>query len=215
VATVVAACGGGGDGAVVTDPTDGADVATTSTAPTTTPTTTTTIVSSPPTEPPPTEPPPAATAPPTTLDLVALDQQIRADFERTWAGYNECGYEPADCDYRAVAIPGSEVDRTLRSFVQDLLVNNLRVGRDSGPASVSILGVAPVDSDTADVTACATDGLVLFDIGDPANPGDDIVLNDALNSYLGVWRMAEIRGEWRRVEILSLQRFMGKASCDA
>lgn len=211
-ALVVAACGGGGETSDGPDPT----------GPTTTPTTaavrtsappTTVATTSPPTDPPATDPP--VTEPsPTTLDPAALEDQIRADFGRTWAGYNDCGIAPDACDFRAVAVPGSEVDRTLRSFVDDLLTNNLRVGRNSGPATVEVISVAVVDSDTADVTACATDGLVLFDIADPANPDDDIVLNDAVNSYLGVWRMAEVDGQWLRVVILDLDRFAGQQTCD-
>jgi hypothetical protein len=211
VMITTAACGGGGDDSDGRDPTSApttSAVVTSTTPPTTTPETT-----APSTDPPVTDPPPTD-APPTTLDAAALEQQIRADFERTWSAYFECVYEPAACQFAAINVVGGPLDDALRQTVDELITNNLRAARDSGPIGLRIESVTVLSSTRADLQACLTDGAVLLDIQDPANPSDDIVMNDALNSYRNVYRMQLVDGRWVRSSGEQIQVFAGVPACE-
>jgi hypothetical protein len=178
------------------------DAATATAAATDPPRTTTLPTSTPPT-----------TAPPTTLDPAALEQQIRADFERTWAGYNECVYEPTSCQFASVNVPGGALDNALRQTVDELVINNLRAGRGSGPIGHRVEEVVVVSSTESDLWVCLTDGAVLFDIQDPSNPDDDIVMNDAVNSYRNLYRMHLVGGRWLRDSGEQIQVFAGVSEC--
>ena len=212
---VVAACGGGGGDSDATEapaptsaPTTGAPTTVaTSAAPTTVATTI------PATDPVVTDPV-ATEPPPTTLDPVALDAQIRADFERTWVAYYECIYSPETCRFAEVNKPGTEIDEAMRSTIEELLSENLRGLRDSGPLGYEIRSIDQRSDGLAVVTACATDGGVLVDIGDPGDPADDAIVNDAVNSYLVDWEFVEVGARWERTSVTRTALFAGSLSCN-
>jgi hypothetical protein len=214
---VLAACGGGGEGSEDTDPST-APTATVSAAPPTTLVAPPVVTDPPVTESPVTEPPgtqpPATEPPPTTLDPAALDAQIRADFERTMNLYYECVYEPETCAFDDINAEGSPIAVVLRDAVDELVKNGFRGRRDSGPLSFTVNQVTIVDSETALVDACVVDGAVLYEVGNPDDPVDDIVVNDSLTAADTTWTFVRIGERWLRYEVQQNSVRPDSLSCD-
>lgn len=190
-ALVVSACGGGGETSDVTDPTTTPTTAAvrTSAPPTTVATT------SPPTDPPATDPP-VTEPPPTTLDPAALEDQIRADFERTYRAYLECVFVPPNCAYGDVNYPGSPLDVALRRTMEEFLANGLKARRQSGPIYYEIRSIELMSSGMVRVEACMVDGGVVYEERDPATSDDDVIWNDALSSTVSSWTMRAEQSRW-------------------
>ena len=173
---------------IVVDPTTtSTELATTTTAPAET-----TIASPPPTE-----------APPTTIEPT-LEDQVKADFERARQARTACAYDPLSCDYAAVAVAGSPMDVATRDLMQFRIDNNLRAvpGRGEAKSRVESVGF---EGDSAFVTSCLFDAVIVFDVADPSNPDDDIVYNDERNSYEARWELRKQDGQWLFFDETDLQ----------
>lgn len=197
---VAPACGGDDSApATTTARASSTTAATTSTTAATTSTTTTT-----------------STVPPTstTTSMEALEAQISADFESTWLAYYECAYDPASCDFGAIAVPGSAIDEILRAEMAQRVAEGLRGVRGSGPAELSVESVEVAqDRREATVVTCQVDGSVLMDIRDPADPTDDVVVNDALSSFRTTWVMRIEDERWLRDSGNLIATYEGQDSC--
>ncbi|MFZ1489362.1 MAG: hypothetical protein WAS51_05430 [Ilumatobacteraceae bacterium] len=197
---VAPACGGDDSApATTTTPASSTTAATTSTTAATTSTTTTTSTVLPTS---------------TTTSMEDLEAQISTDFESTWLAYYECIYDPASCDFGAIAVPGSAIDEILRAEMAQRVAEGLRGVRGSGSAELTVesIDLAP-DGRVATVVTCQVDGGVLMDIRDPADPTDDVVVNDALSSYRTSWVMRMADERWLRDAVTPIATFRGQDSC--
>lgn len=164
----------------------------------------TTVAATAATDPPPTE---VATTAPTSKE-----DQVRADFETARLARAQCTFDPASCDYASIAIPGSPMDVQTRDVVAQRSEDNIRSKPGFGDARVTLESVA-FEGASAFLSICVYDTVVLFDIQDPSNPSDDIVVNDSQDSYRVRWEMREQAGRWLMFEGTSQQHLTGGDLC--
>lgn len=158
-----------------------------------------------PSTPPPTDAPTTTPQPETTTPELSKEDQVKADYTTALAARLSCTYNPDTCNYAAVAIPGSPMDVQTRQVVQQRVVDNLRGKPGFGDIKVTFESVG-FEGDAAFVTICAYDTGVLFDIQDPENPDDDIVVDDGTSSYRVRWEMQLESGRWLMFEGVQIQR---------
>jgi hypothetical protein len=139
----------------------------------------------------------AVVEPDSTLAVVALpaEDRVRLDFERARVARQDCGYFPDMCAFGAIALNDSPIDRATRQLMTFRLSNNLRAVAGKGESKDRIDGVT-LRGDSAFVTDCTYDTIVVFDVADPTNPDDDIIYNEEKNSYQTVWEMRLDGGIW-------------------
>ena len=130
-----------------------------------------------------------------TAPLPSAEDLVKADFLAAIAARRQCGIDPANCNYEAVAIPGSPMDELTRSTMSDRIKANIRAVEGRGDTQIRVESVS-LTGNLASVTACAYDTVVLFDVADPANPSDDIVFNDTVESARVKWELRELAGRW-------------------
>ena len=82
--------------------------------------------------------------------------------------------------------------------------NNLRAIKGSGAVQIRIEDVSISDS-SAFVTICAFDTVVIFDVADPTNPADDIIYNDAKESYRVRWELRLLENRWLLFDNVGLE----------
>ncbi|MCU1387341.1 MAG: hypothetical protein JWL72_679 [Ilumatobacteraceae bacterium] len=179
-----------------------------------------------PTTPPVTDPPTTvvpstlpATDPPTTVAETTTtppskEDEVRAAYLAASSARSHCTYDPSTCDYAAISIPGSPMDTKTREVVAERTRLNLRGVEGKGSVTTQIEGVG-FEGDVAFVNICVYDTAVLYDIVDPANPDDDIVYNDNVDSYRARWEMRYDGGRWLLFEGTSLERVIGENLCAA
>jgi len=189
--------------------------ATTAIAAETTASSTTTVASATTTPPSPvtttstTPPPPPTNAPTTTIDI---ESQIRADFDATIAVRLACGQDPATCDFANLAIPGSPLDLYTRDLMADRVINNQRTVVGSGSYEYSVRATS-IDGSVATVVVCIFDSVIVFDIADPANPDDDVVVNDAQDSTTSRVELRQRDGHWLWFDNETVNSTPGVNSC--
>lgn len=186
-------------------------VASTTTTTTTTEPPTTATTTPVPTDAPTTQAPPVTEAPTTTVELSAEDK-VKADFNVAVAARTACSYDPSSCDYAAIAIPGSPKDVETRQVMQMRLSHNLRAIEGNGDVKIRIEDVT-FEGESAFVTICAFDTVVIFDIADPSNPSDDIIYNDLQNSSRVRWEMRQRDGRWLFYASETLESLPGGDMC--
>jgi hypothetical protein len=125
----------------------------------------------------------------------SAEDSVTADFLAAMAARRQCGIDPANCNYEAVAIPGSRMDELTRSTMSDRIKANIRAVEGRGDTLIRVEGVSLTEN-SASVTACAYDTVVLFDVADPADPSDDIVFNDTVESARVKWELHKLAGRW-------------------
>ena len=84
------------------------------------------------------------------------------------------------------------------------LDNNLRAVEGNGDVEIRIEDVN-ISGDAAFVTICAFDTVVIFDIGDPTNSADDIIYNDAKESYRVRWELRQLDDRWLLFDNVGLE----------
>ena len=189
--------------------------ATETTAAETTASSTTTVASATTTPPSPvtttstTPPPPPTNAPTTTIDV---ESQIRADFDATIAVRLACGQDPATCDFAAFAIPGSPVDLYTRDLMTGRLTEGRRTIEGMGSYEYS-MRTTSIDGSVATVVVCIFDSVIVFDIADPANPDDDVVVNDAQDSTTSLIELRQLDGRWLWFDNETVNSTPGVNSC--
>ncbi len=140
-----------------------------------------------------------------------------AAFSAGNSAYQRCMVDPARCDTAALArtYAGSAL-ANVRHFVARLRAAHLRV-RYPGPDSYYGVVVTAIvnGAGLGSVTECGVDGGVLYQPLDPANPADDVIVNDQLLSSRDVWAIRLIGGAWRRVSYRNVATWTGVNRCPA
>ncbi len=156
-------------------------------------------VTSPPTDPTTTmttaDPPPTSSDLDPALTLTSDQATVAQDYAAARAARQACFFDPASCDYASFAFPESPMDSTSRTKFKTYVDSNLRAVAGHGSVQFRIEAVSLV-GDSAFVTVCTYDTLVIFDVGDPSNPTDDVVLNDEKSSFSGRWELRRLKGRW-------------------
>ena len=169
---------------------------------------------------PPTDPP-ATTEPPTTVAAtdapaaapLSKEDQVKADFETARLARAQCTFDPTTCDYAAIAIPGSPMDVHNRHVVAERTSQNVRGKPGAGDVLVRVESVG-FEGGSAYVTVCTYDRAVLFDIADPLNPDDDIVINDNKDSYRVRWELRRSNDAWLLYTNKSIDQLHGGDLCE-
>lgn len=65
----------------------------------------------------------------------------------------------------------------------------------------------------AEITTCSVSDGVVYDPRDPANPNDDVTVNDALVSRRTVWQMTVDGGTWKRSAGTDTAKWDGENRC--
>ena len=121
---------------------------------------------------------------------------MRADYETARHARQACAYDPAGCDFAAVALPNSPMDAQTRDLMQTRIDANLRAVDGHGEVKVRVESIN-VEGDRSFLTMCGYDTVVIYDVADPANPADDIVFNDQSASFRVRWELRLDDGRWR------------------
>ena len=141
-----------------------------------------------------------------------------AQFDAGSRAYQLCMVTPSHCDSRVLAATydGAAL-ANVTTFVSRLRTQHLRVRYPSASSYYGVVSAAAVNGDarTGTVTVCGVDGGVLYDQRDPANPDDDVVVNDELTSSRDIWSMRLIDGRWKRVGFRNLSTWNGVNRCPA
>ena len=159
---------------------------------------------------------PAVTTESSMVDSEPTATSIETAFARIIARRIECGRSPRTCDPDQLAVPGSQVHRTLVDLMADRLANGVIASTD-GSLRYRIDSVTPTTADTALVRACFTDDTVLIQPvlsvdGEPAEP---IVVDDSMFSAVADWELRRIDGEWLWAAERSLNWSLGEDLCAA
>lgn len=139
-------------------------------------------------------------APTTTAELVTTTTlskkaEVEAAFMQTMAVRDRCDFDPGNCDFGAVAVRDSPQDLYTRRSIQRQIDANLRPVIGFGDIQFRVEDIT-VGGDVAYLDVCSFDNSILFDIVDPANPADDIVFNDEVESNRTRWEMRQKDGVW-------------------
>lgn len=123
-----------------------------------------------------------------------------------------CDYDPAGCDFGAIAVPDSEMDRTTRATVKMHLEGNLRAVPGNGGVLVRVESVS-ANAEVAFVVSCIYDTEVVFDVGRSPKAFDDIVFNDFKQSDRTRWELRSDHGRWLIVQGISIESLNGGDLC--
>lgn len=148
-----------------------------------------------PSTPPPTDAPTTTPQPETTTPELSKEDQVKADFEAARLARHQCAYTPEVCDYGAIAIADSPMDKRTRDQIAMRLTYNLRAVQGKGDELVRVESVG-FEGSSAFVTICVYDTVQIYDIGDLGNPDDDILYNGNVTSSRVRWEMRTEDGRW-------------------
>ncbi len=143
---------------------------------------------------------------------LSAEDRVRQDFEMARATRERCGFDPATCQYESVALAGSPIDLSTRALMAFRLEYNLRSVEGRGAALLRVDKVS-VEGESAFVSVCLYDPVVVYDIADPTNPSDDIIYNEERNSYETRWEMRQSAGRWLLFERRDLRSLKGGDLC--
>jgi hypothetical protein len=154
----------------------------------------------------------------TTTTAVSADEALTAaaverDFRAAAATRLGCNYQPAECDFAGVAVPGSPTDTSLRETISQWVATNRRAVPGQGDYQFEIEKVDVSPPDRAYVTMCGYDTLVVFDVGDPSTPDDDVVVDDSQPSFRVFWEMRLVEGRWKNFQATTLAEQEGPGLC--
>ena len=140
----------------------------------------------------------------TTLVLESSADEVAADYRAARGSREECAYEPQSCEYEKIAIAGSPMDIFTRAVMADRIGKNLRAVHGRGDIKLRIEDVR-LAADAAFVTICGFDTVVIFDVADPTDPGDDIIYNEEQASYRVRWELHASKGTWLLYDSVGLE----------
>jgi hypothetical protein len=163
------------------------------------------------TEAPTTALPPVSEAPTTTGEL-SLEDKVKADFEGAVEARHHCSYDPYSCDYAAISVAGSPMDVETHQVVETRIEQNLRAVEGHGDVKTRIESVG-FEGASAFVQICAYDTVVIFDVADPTNPGDDIIYDEEKVSFKVRWELREVEGRWLLFEGTNLEELKDGDLC--
>ena len=158
------------------------------------------------------------TSPPTDTTSIStapatVEARVEADYLAAQAARQQCFYNPTACDYGGFAIPSSPMDTASREKFTNYVKSNLRAVEGFGHVQFRIEGTR-LASESAFVTTCTYDTLVIFDVADPANPADDIVYNDGKASFRARWELRQQAGKWLIFTGETLDKLSGGDLCE-
>ena len=137
-------------------------------------------------------------------------------FERVPGGKYQAPVNVTSLDddvVRSHLIPSSPMDTASREKFTNYVKSNLRAVEGFGHVQFRIEGTR-LASESAFVTTCTYDTLVIFDVADPANPADDIVYNDGKASFRARWELRQQAGKWLIFTGETLDKLSGGDLCE-
>ncbi|MEY4360773.1 MAG: hypothetical protein RL391_79 [Actinomycetota bacterium] len=157
---------------------------------------------------------PVFTSEPPPADPGPIETSIETAFAQIVSRRVECGRSPRTCDPDRLAVPGSDVHRSLVELMADRVANGVIASTD-GSLRYRIDNVTPTTIDTALVRVCFTDDTVLVQPvpsadGEPIAP---IVVDDSTFSAVADWELRRIDGEWLWSAEHSLNWSVGEDLC--
>lgn len=152
------------------------------------------------------------TTPETTTTTAAPEVAVEATFRASIEERRRCSYDPGTCDFAIIAYPGSPLDEFTREIFATRIESDLRAVPGFGEFSYDVESVM-VDGASAHVVTCADDSIVIFDIQDPANPNDDIIVDDVAASTRVDWSVEYFADGWHVTESSQLEPLEDGTSC--
>jgi len=151
------------------------------------------------------------TSPPTTTEPSLRDQLITAHKAYETA-YTRCAANPGTCDVSSVVVAGSPAAAGVASFMAELAHDGLR-GRQ-GPGTYYVYeGFAAANTGTqAVLQVCAVDANVIVKPGSGPD-GQDVIVNDRVDSDLGVWTFRISGSTWRLYSSAVISQWKGSNRC--
>lgn len=140
------------------------------------------------------------------------EEQVKADYLSAFAARRQCNFDPEGCKYGSIAVPGSPTDKYTRATMKTRVDDHLYAREGNGDAVVRV-ETTSLSGDTATVTTCYFDTLVLFDIADPTNTADDIVFNEVKESARVRWNLRRLNGSWLLYDGIDLEALTGGDLC--
>ena len=104
------------------------------------------------------------------------------------------------------------MDVRTHAVMADRLSLNLRAVPGYGDVQLRIESLGH-EGDSAFVTICAYDTVVLFDIQDSTNPTDDIIYNDDKESFRVRWELRYHAGRWLLYDNVGIDALNGGDLC--
>ena len=196
----LAACGGGAGDAIVIPTT----VEVTVSVPVVTAASSTTSTL-PPTTIPATTVPVSTTAPVETTTTLSPEADVAAGWAEIAANLETCSRMGPDCDPLTVAALGSPYWGFLVRDNETRRADGLRyvVQPETHRTWQSVTMLGP---DLATILICEFDANWIVDPQDPANPDDDIIVNDAkVNQHLNI-DLVRVDGHWRESDVHGIDR---------
>lgn len=128
----------------------------------------------------------------------------------------QCGRSPESCDVDLIALPGTDVHRSLADLMNERIVNHV-VASTTGSLRYRIESVTMVGTDAASLRVCFIDDTVLVQ---PLPPVVDdvlppIVVDDSLFSARSDWDLRRTDGEWRWAAEHPVNWAVGEDLCGA
>jgi hypothetical protein len=138
-------------------------------------------------------PPPPS--PPTTTEPSLRDQLIAAH-KAYEVAYTRCAADPGTCDVSSVVVAGSPAAAGVASFMAELAHDGLR-GRQSPQTYYVYEGFTVANTGTqAVLLVCTVDANVIVKPGSGPG-GQDVIVNDRVDSDLGDWTFRINGSTWR------------------
>jgi hypothetical protein len=148
----------------------------------------------------------------TSTSTSSPEERVTADFLVALSVRERCDYEPMSCDYSAIAVPESAMDRVTRDTIKMHIGGNLRAVPGNGDVRTRVESVSIV-GDAAFVVSCIYDTEILFDVGRSPKAFDDIVFNDFKQSDRVRWELRQQEGRWLITQGEQLQSLTGGDLC--
>ena len=142
----------------------------------------------------PTQPQPPVTSEPVSSSVLSERDQVGADFLAALAARERCDYDPVGCDFAAIAVPDSPMDRFTRQKMQVRVDSNLRAVPGNGTLRIRVESVS-ITGQSASVISCVYDTVVIFDVGRSAAASDDIVFDELKQSDRVRWELRQGDGD--------------------
>ena len=150
-----------------------------------------------------------------TTTTLSIEQDVLAGLAEIEANIRVCLDAPAACDPTTVATQDSPAFASFAEMIASYATDGL-VGRDVGRRRLIVEAVKPSPAgQVAVVEVCSVDGNWLVDPGLSPDPADDIVVNDAIDSYRVEWSLIRTPDGWRRHSGVTLETWLGEDRCPA
>lgn len=152
------------------------------------------------------------TAPTTTTTAASLRDQVIAAHKAYEASYSACAMHPASCDMAAVVVAGSPAATGVANYMAGLAKDGLR-GRPSPKTYYVYETFTPANTSTqAVLRICTVDADVVYKPSSGPQ-GQDVIVNDRLDSDLGDWTFRLDGGAWKLFVATTVTHWKGSNGC--